>query len=119
MVNGEIFYPGDAITGWVLAVIDDSLKIGSTMVPLQMPKITTASRTQLPVITMPRFLFQQKNPVLTGLDDPNLFAEIQANCNLSAEMYVGSPEDILSEVVLAYVNDNNDFNAVITVKCCG
>ncbi|MGB0150106.1 MAG: hypothetical protein ACPF87_04350 [Flavobacteriales bacterium] len=114
-VNGEIFYPGDAITGWVLAVIDDSLEDwiddGAVTDAQDYDGIANAIASDYNAEIS---YFNQKNPVLTGLDDPNLFAEIQANCNLSAEMYVGSPEDILSEVVLAYVNDNNDFNVTVT-----
>ena len=114
-VNGETFYPGDAITGWVLAVIDDSLEdwidAGAVTDAEDYDGIANAIASDYNAEIS---YFNQMNPVLTGLDDPNLFAEIHANCDLSAEMYVGSPEDILSEVVLAYVNDNNDFDVTVT-----
>ena len=107
---GKSYNPGDAITGWVLAVIDDSLEDwiddGAVTDAQDYDGIANAIASDYNAEIS---YFNQKNPVLTGLDDPNLIAEIQANCNLSAEMYVGSPEDILSDDVLAYVNDNNEF----------
>lgn len=114
-VNGETFNPGDAITGWVQAVIDDSLSDwiddGAVTDAEDYDGIAAAIASDYGAEIS---YFNQKNPVLTGLDDPNLFAVVQANCGLSAEMYLGSPEDILSEDVLAYVNDNNEFNVTVT-----
>jgi len=114
-VNGETFNPGDAITDWVQSVIDESLSDwiddGTVSGADDYDSIADAIASDYGAEIS---YFNQKNPILTGLDDPNLFAEIQANCGLSAEMYVGSPENILSEDVLGYVNDNNDFNVTVT-----
>lgn len=114
-VNGVTYYPGDAITAWVQSVIDDSLSDweddGVVSGEDDYDGIVSAVASDYGAQIS---YYNQKNPVLSGLDDPNLIAEVQANCGLDAVMYLDSPEDILSDEVLGYVNDNNEFEVVVS-----
>ena len=109
------YNPGDIITSWVQSTINGSLSDwiddGSVSDSEDFDGIVAAIASDYGVEIA---YFNQKNPVLTGLDDPNLVSEVLSNCGLAVDMYVGMPEDVLSDDVLAYVNDNNDFAVSVT-----
>ena len=56
----------------------------------------------------------QKSPAISGLDDPNLLNALADNCGLNVEIYMSTPEDIMSTDVVQYVNDNNPFTVNVT-----
>ena len=113
--DGVTYNPGDIITSWVQSTINGSLSDwiddGSVSDSEDFDGIVAAIASDYGVEIA---YFNQKNPVLTGLDDPNLVSEVLSNCGLAVDMYVGMPEDVLSNNVLAYVNDNNDFAVSVT-----
>lgn len=113
--DGNTYYPGDAITMWVQSIIDDSLGdwVDDGIVTNQEDYEGIANVIASDYGVQISY-FNQKNPVLTGLDDPNLVAEVQANCGLNLIMYTDAPEDILAPEVVGYVNDNNEFEVSTT-----
>jgi hypothetical protein len=114
-VNGVTYEPGDNITDWVNDVINDSLSdwmddgtvSGADDYDGILDAIASYYGAQLSY-------FNQTEPALSGLSDPNLFQELENSCGLVATMYTSSPEDATDPVVIGYVNDNNPYEVTVT-----
>lgn len=114
-IDGVQFFSGDVITAWVEAVINDSMSDWQdeewVVDELDYEGIVSAIMVDYNAEVA---YVNQKNPVISGLNDPNLLNALADNCGLNVEMYTGTPEDILSEDVLQYVNANNTFTVTVT-----
>ncbi|MGB1056915.1 MAG: hypothetical protein ACPGYM_08270 [Flavobacteriales bacterium] len=114
-IDGVQFFSGDVITAWVEAVINDSMSDWQdeewVVDELDYDGIVSAIMVDYNAEVA---YVNQKNPVISGLNDPNLLNALADNCGLNVEMYTGTPEDILSEDVLQYVNANNTFTVTVT-----
>jgi hypothetical protein len=114
-VNGVTYEPGDNITDWVNDVINDSLSdwmddgtvSGADDYDGILDAIASDYGAQLSY-------FNQTEPALSGLSDPNLFQELENSCGLVATMYTSSPDDATDPVVIGYVNDNNPYEVTVT-----
>ena len=114
-IDGVQYFSGDVITAWVEAVINDSMSDWQdeewVVDELDYEGIVSAIMVDYNAEVA---YVNQKNPVISGLNDPNLLNALADNCGLNVEMYTGTPEDILSEDVLQYVNANNTFTVTVT-----
>lgn len=114
-IDGVQFFSGDVITAWVEAVINDSMSDWQdeewVVDELDYEGIVSAIMVDYNAEVA---YVNQKNPIISGLNDPNLLNALADNCGLNVEMYTGTPEDILSEDVLQYVNANNTFTVTVT-----
>lgn len=114
-IDGVQYYSGDVITAWVEAVINDSMSDwqDEEWVVDELDYDGIVSAIMLDYNAEIAYV-NQKNPVISGLNDPNLLNALADNCGLNVEMYTGIPEDILSADVLQYVNANNTFTVSVT-----
>jgi hypothetical protein len=114
-VNGVTYTPGDNVSEWVNAVIDDSLgdwmDNGTVSGPDDFDGIVSSIAGDYGATVS---YFFQKNPVLTGMNDPNLLSAVAEQCGLVVDIYTGSPEELTDDAVLGYVNDNNDFEVSVS-----
>lgn len=114
-IDGVQYFSGDVITAWVEAVINDSMSDwqDEEWVVDELDYDGIVSAIMLDYNAQIAYV-NQKNPVISGLNDPNLFNALADNCGLNVEMYTSTPEDILSEDVLQYVNANFAFTVSVT-----
>jgi len=114
-VNGVTYTPGDNVTDWVNAVIDDSLgdwmDDGAVLGEDDYDGIVNAIAGDYGATLS---YFNQKNPILSGMGDPNLLGAVAEHCGLNVDIYTGSPEELTDADVLGYVNDNNDFEVTVS-----
>ena len=114
-IDGIQYFSGDVITAWVEAVINDSMSDwqDEEWVVDELDYDGIVSAIMLDYSAEVAYV-NQKNPVISGLNDPNLLNALANNCGLNVEMYTSTPEDILSEDVVQYVNANNTFTVTVT-----
>lgn len=114
-IDGVQYFSGDVITAWVEAVIEDSMSDwqDEEWVVDEFDYDGIVSAIMLDYNAEVSYV-NQKSPAISGLDDPNLLNALADNCGLNVEIYMSTPEDIMSTDVVQYVNDNNPFTVNVT-----
>jgi len=114
-IDGVQYFSGDVITAWVEAVIEDSMSDwqDEEWVVDEFDYDGIVSAIMLDYNAEVSYV-NQKSPAISGLGDPNLLNALADNCGLNVEIYMSTPEDIMSTDVVQYVNDNYPFTVNVT-----
>lgn len=106
-VDGDTFYPGDNISLWTQGVIEESMtdwiEDETATGPDDLEGIVTSIYNNYGVEVVYN---EQTEPLISGLDDPNLLALVAQECGTMAFQVVEYPSGVTDAFVLAYAAEN-------------
>ena len=106
-VDGDTFYPGDNISLWMQSVIEDSMadwvEDETATGPDDLEGIVASVYSNYGVQVT---YFEQTEPLISGLDDPNLLALVAQECGTAATLVTTYPTSALDDFVLNYAYEN-------------
>lgn len=106
-VDGDIFYPGDNISLWTQGVIEESMadwiEEETATGPDDLEGILASIYNNYGIQVTYN---EQTEPLISGLDDPNLLTLVAQECGTVAIQVVEYPSSATDDFVLAYATEN-------------
>lgn len=106
-VDGDTFYPGDNISLWTQGVIDESMadwiEDETATGPDDLEGIVASIYNNYGIEVVYN---EQTEPLISGLDDPNLLTLVAQECGTVAYEVIDYPTNATDAFVLAYAKDN-------------
>lgn len=106
-VDGDIFYPGDNISLWTQGVIEESMadwiEEETATGPDDLEGILASIYNNYGIQVTYN---EQTEPLISGLDDPNLLTLVAQECGTVATQVVEYPSSATDDFVLAYAAEN-------------